>query len=334
MNIVNFEQGSDEWLEWRKGGVTSTDAVVILDRSPYKTIWRLWAEKSGFATPVDISMNPLVRRGNQLEPIAREKFSKYLGEKLTPACVELESDPRYRASLDGITGNGRPAELKCPSEKTWLDVLANKKESEAYKLYVYQVQHALMVTEADMGWLVFYFDNKMIVFDVYPEQETHDEIKLKGENFISDVKNKKEPKKDPLLDLYIPKDNDANDWIVEAEQYRMWYAESQELKLRMDELKQKQNKHLEVMKSMMGEYYHAEFCGVMVTRYKSKGKVNHNKLINDYGISDDTLEQYRGESSERCRVTVTNSVVPKNIVDDAVVESLQHAHKDVELMYF
>ncbi|MBO0216527.1 YqaJ viral recombinase family protein, partial [Vibrio sp. Vb2880] len=63
MKTVNLSQRSEQWLEWRKGGITATDACILLNRSPYKTEWRLWAEKTGYAREVDLSLNPLVRQG-------------------------------------------------------------------------------------------------------------------------------------------------------------------------------------------------------------------------------------------------------------------------------
>ncbi|WP_407080697.1 YqaJ viral recombinase family protein [Enterobacter hormaechei] len=48
-------------FDWRRQGVTATDAAILLNRSPYKTRWRLWAEKTGYAREVDLSLNPLVR---------------------------------------------------------------------------------------------------------------------------------------------------------------------------------------------------------------------------------------------------------------------------------
>ncbi len=63
MKIVNLSQREEDWLDWRRQGVTATDAAILLNRSPYKTRWRLWAEKTGYAREVDLSLNPLVRRG-------------------------------------------------------------------------------------------------------------------------------------------------------------------------------------------------------------------------------------------------------------------------------
>lgn len=48
MKIVNLSQREEDWLDWRRQGVTATDAAILLNRSPYKTRWRLWAEKTGY----------------------------------------------------------------------------------------------------------------------------------------------------------------------------------------------------------------------------------------------------------------------------------------------
>ena len=55
MTVVDLNQRSDEWLNWRSLGVTATDIPVILGLSPYKTVWQLWAEKTGRINPPDLS---------------------------------------------------------------------------------------------------------------------------------------------------------------------------------------------------------------------------------------------------------------------------------------
>lgn len=54
MKIVNLSQREEDWLDWRRQGVTATDAAILLNRSPYKTRWRLWAEKTGY--PDDLTI--------------------------------------------------------------------------------------------------------------------------------------------------------------------------------------------------------------------------------------------------------------------------------------
>ncbi len=62
MNVMNLNQRTPEWNTWRAAGVTASEAPIILGRSPYKTPWRLWAERTGVTTPEDLSANPFVQR--------------------------------------------------------------------------------------------------------------------------------------------------------------------------------------------------------------------------------------------------------------------------------
>ena len=71
MKQVNLEQRSKEWRDWRRCGVTASDAAVILPKrvgqSPYKSRWQLWAEKSGVLKEPDLSSNPHVQRGIEMK---------------------------------------------------------------------------------------------------------------------------------------------------------------------------------------------------------------------------------------------------------------------------
>ena len=51
MRVINLVQRTPEWLEWRALGISASEVAVILGRSPYKTPWRLWAEKTGLVRP-------------------------------------------------------------------------------------------------------------------------------------------------------------------------------------------------------------------------------------------------------------------------------------------
>ena len=122
MRIIDLPQQGDQWLKWRQEGVTATDAVILSGRSPYKTVWRLWAEKVGYARPVDLSLNPLVQWGKKMEPVARSAAEDYFNDLLMPALVESKSNPIIRASLDALNSNNEPVELKAPSKKVWEEV--------------------------------------------------------------------------------------------------------------------------------------------------------------------------------------------------------------------
>ncbi|MBB3105153.1 YqaJ viral recombinase family protein [Azomonas macrocytogenes] len=337
MKIVNLEQGSEQWLAWRAQGITATDAAILLGRSKYKTRWRLWAEKTGYAREVDLSLNPLVRQGREGEDLARQIFEDYLGDLLLPVCIESTVDPLIRASLDGITTQREPVELKCPSEKVWKAVCSDGANSEAFQLYYPQVQHQLLATGSRNGYLVFYFEGDIRHFKIEPDKALLRELYAQAQQFWQQVVNKQEPVKDPDLDLYLPKGEDAQAWIYTAEQYRLFHADIQACKNRLKELEELQKTHLETLKTLMGEYLHADYCGVMVTRYKTAGKVDYARLLEEVGqhITPTDVEQYRAKSSERCRVTVsTESVMPRHVVEPAVIAPLEDVPVVFEQNYF
>ena len=45
MKVIDLSQRTPAWHQWRIAGVTASEAPIIMGRSPYKTPWRLWAEK-------------------------------------------------------------------------------------------------------------------------------------------------------------------------------------------------------------------------------------------------------------------------------------------------
>lgn len=336
MKIVNLLQRGDEWLAWRKIGVSATDAIVLLNRSKYKTIWRLWAEKTGYAREVDISGNPLVRKGLENEDQVRIAFESAQNEILLPVCVESSDYPLMRASLDGLTESGEPVELKCPSESVWKEVCALGTNSSAYRLYYAQVQHQLLVTGASNGWLVFGFNGLIKEFKVTRDEALIRDLIICAAEFWSQVVARKEPVKDPERDLYIPQGDDVQRWIASAEEYRLYESEVEALKKRLEILKERQKPLLENMKLLMGEYYLADYCGLMVTRYRTKGKVNYRKLLEDRTstIDEDIIDSYREATSERCRVTVTGSVKPRYIVDEDTIAPLEDLPELVETSWF
>ena len=46
--LINLEQGTYEWLEWRMGGLGASDAPVVMGVSPYSTSRTLWERLNPF----------------------------------------------------------------------------------------------------------------------------------------------------------------------------------------------------------------------------------------------------------------------------------------------
>lgn len=105
MRKIDFDQGSDAWLAWRRGLLTATDAPMLMGASPYVTPYKGWQRKVG-QIPEQQETEPM-RRGKRDEPIAREWFNKEYGLEMEPCCVESDIYNYIGASLDGLSKCGR-----------------------------------------------------------------------------------------------------------------------------------------------------------------------------------------------------------------------------------
>ena len=74
MKVVDVSQRSDAWRVWRSQGIGASEAAILMGRSPYKTPWRWWAEKTGLVLEPSQDNNPLIRVGIQQEPAALQHF--------------------------------------------------------------------------------------------------------------------------------------------------------------------------------------------------------------------------------------------------------------------
>lgn len=343
------QDDSPEWLDWRKGGVTATCAAVIMGENPDVTVWQLWAEKCGYRIPDDLSKNPFVLRGQRLEGKARlaaeSHLSKHEGihDILLPLCAEFSDNPIIRVSLDGSLTDHTPVELKCLSDTNVEDVRQNGANSKAYKLYWHQVQHQILVTESDHGWLGFYWTDEssgedgILMFKIDRDDKYLDEYRVKAIKFWDSVLEKKEPEKDPKRDLFIPSGNQAAVWAHHASNYSTLDAEIKEVEKQLESLKTARKNHLDPLVNMMEEdgYFNSDFAGVQVTRFRVSGKVDWKSMAKDH-ISDanDKELKYTGPESMRCRATARADIIPRQVVLPEIVELAEESTANVVQAFF
>ena len=140
--IVNHEQGTAEWLEWRSNGIGASDAPTIMGENPWKRSAQLLAEKLG--TTKIFAGNAAMARGTALEPEARQRYETITGIRVNPACLQSNKHEWLRASLDGLSPDGRAVvEIKC-GESVYKKTASNR---QVPSYYFGQLQHILAVTE-------------------------------------------------------------------------------------------------------------------------------------------------------------------------------------------
>lgn len=334
---IDLEQGTSEWLAWRSSGVTATDSVTLLGKNPYGgTPFTLWRVKTNRADPEDLSRNPNVRRGQKMEPQIRsaieERYAAQTGHMLLPLCVENVASPHLKASLDGITDQGEPVEIKAPSEKTWKAVNDQQEQSVAYQMYRVQVMHQMLVTGSERGYLVFGFMEgavmRLKLFTIQRDDELISDIIISAKQFNSNLRLDQAPELDPEKDVFVPSnDTDAARWTKVADAIKYRDQQIKDLEMTLKSLKSDQKHAQKSMKEMMGAFQTGEFAGVRLSTYEVKGKINYQGVIEDHlpDLGERIIETYRGPSRHQERLTITGRELEKGVKDEEQLKRLEVA---------
>ena len=139
--IVELEQGSPEWHEWRSDGIGATNAKVAMGKHG-KGFNRLLRVKAGLEEESDYQ-NVAMILGSELEPEARTKYIARTGTMVKPVCVQSTKHKWLRASLDGLTeDHSGVVEIKCGARV--YEIVDETASIPDY--YCAQTQHILAVT--------------------------------------------------------------------------------------------------------------------------------------------------------------------------------------------
>lgn len=185
---MNIAQDSQEWHDWRSKGLGASDAPVVMFVSPWKTLEELWVEKVTGKSLV--KENYAMKRGKDLEPIARDIYEFQYGVSMPP---RTGSKGILLASLDGYLEQHKGIlEIKSP---------LSKKEIEAAKLglvpgkYYPQIQQQLYVFDANYcDYCTFDGENEIYVSRVFNDYKYQRELVRRSNWFWKQVVDKKELK--------------------------------------------------------------------------------------------------------------------------------------------
>ena len=127
--LLQLEQGSDEWVDIRRSHITSTDVACLIGANPWppRTMNQLYWKKHG---PDNFAPTEAMRWGIDSEPKARAWYNEHTGHMMEPVVFRkiIKGIP-FMASLDGYesvwlrstdaeTGEQEEvesiAEFKCP----------------------------------------------------------------------------------------------------------------------------------------------------------------------------------------------------------------------------
>ena len=282
--IMKLVQGSAEWHEHRRKYRNASETPAVLGVSPWQTPYQLWQHKLGL---VESEVNAAMLHGTQLEPAARAAYEARTGLVMQPLVLV---DGEYSASLDGLTlGGDRILEVKCPYKGRASALWQAVEAGELPEHYHWQVQHQLMVTQAEVADVFVFDGSDGILFPVAPDPSRWPQIHTAWDEFAGYVRDVRAP---PLTDRDTRLREDA-EWMEAALAYLEAKRAADAVGKSLDEAKAR----------LTGLASHAkeEGGGVSVTRFWKRGNIDYKRVPELAGMD---LEQYRSASREDTRVTL------------------------------
>lgn len=191
--VKGMEQGSKEWLEYRRKHVTASDAGKILQEVPlnWGTPYSLWLDK---IMGVEKEVNERMMDGIRLEPFARSSYEAAKGESFEPLVIKSDAHPHMMSSLDGISKDlSRCVEFKCGES-----AYKSAKEGVVKDYYIPQLMHSLAVTgHNSIDYACFWCDD-LVIINVQRDDEYIANLIEKEKEFYECLISFKEPERSYL----------------------------------------------------------------------------------------------------------------------------------------
>lgn len=279
MKKLNIEQGSTEWLALRRTKIGASDCPVIMQVSPWKTPYQLWLDKMGLT---ETEQNEAMRRGLDLEPIARQKFIEEIGYGVSPIVALHDSISYMLSSFDGISEDGKIAvEIKCPGYEDHtmaMDGIIPEK-------YVPQLQHQMEVAGIQSMFYFSYSEKSYKILEIERNDTYIKDMIHKEQKFWDCMQNWKEPE---LIDRDYIKRNDP-EWnqlakrLIEISNLE---EEKEMIRKRLIEISGNSNS--------MG-------AGITLSKFMRKGNVDYKAIPQ---LKEVDLEKYRKGTIETYRIGI------------------------------
>lgn len=188
MNQINLEQGSDDWLMYRRGGIGSSDAPAVMGCSPYLSAYELWKEKLGLGEPRE--NNYILEKGKRLEPAARAAYEILHDYDMPAMNVEHKAYPFLRASLDGCNLERKLIlEIKYVGAKMYQAAL----DGEVPPHHYCQLQHQMLVTGLERAHYFAWNEGQGALIEIQADFDYMRELLAAHLDFWSHVISKTPP---------------------------------------------------------------------------------------------------------------------------------------------
>ena len=182
----HLDQGTRDWLDWRRGVIGASEAGTIMGENPWSSAEYLMKEKLGLVP--EFTGNDATREGQRLEPEARKKVAKHHKASLRATIVQDGELPFLAASLDGITRDNEAVyEIKC-GQKGYERTERTRRPPDYNRA---QLQHILMITGMDFMHFAAYRPGKpLIILKIGRNESYIKKLRAAEEKFITKLMRK------------------------------------------------------------------------------------------------------------------------------------------------
>lgn len=283
--IHEMIQGSQEWLAFKEGKIGSSDAAAIIGSSSFEGRIEAW-KRFLYGDPREVTFS--MKRGTELEPVAREWINNKLGRNYQPTVLQNVNEPNLIASLDGFYIDDQEKcnilEIKCPGRKDHETALAGYIPEH----YFPQLQHQMLVSGSDLVLYLSFYGGEGHLVPCHRDEEYIKELLAAEKSFLSSValQEKPEPSK--------------KDWMIISDVGINFKAcEYQDLE---NKIKLLQDESEKIRKEIEKDLSH-DCCiigSLKARRIPRKGAIDYGKIEALKGIN---LDAYRKPSTEYWRFT-------------------------------
>ena len=286
--VLDLDQRSAEWLEWRKTRIGASDIPVIMGLNPWKTPYKLWLEKTGRCA--EQSVTPAMQRGIDLEPIARDALSKQIGQPLGTIVIQRIDEPWAIASLDAVSFDHMfIAEIKAPNKLTHDATVSN---SEIPTYYMAQVQWQIYVTGIPVGHYFSFMDEENnVLIEVKRDHDFIREAREAALEFLECLRTDTPPSMEEKDHVYLEGD-DVLRASLDYYEVDKRYAEAKQAR---DQAKQKL---LDVTDGGNCETDHLK-----ITHVYQKGSIDYEAFLRSKGIDVSEAEKFSKGTVHKVLIT-------------------------------
>lgn len=184
MIIVQLEQGTEAWKDWRKNGLPASETPALFGENEYFTKREVWLAHKGLIPEWFIAQDDksyIFDKGHSFEEKMRAEYFSITGEQFEPLCIQDEEFPFIIASLDGgIIRNGKLIKIfeakLIPKEVK--EAIAREGVKAIPRKHWIQMQQQLKIAK-DAECCVYFghdLNDTAVIVEVYPDPLFHMEL--------------------------------------------------------------------------------------------------------------------------------------------------------------